>query len=232
MFIAPVNNINNINPAAKKLVFGHGHKNNSNYSSGQKAIITGMSILGVLAGAAVAAKFKGYSLKPSKMFSNIKNSYFLKSDFKAEEVVTMGAGSILGGLAAGYIVDKDTHNRRAKKREALMQIGNVAIPIFTVDLLVDKTLKNSSKWAKAIGGASGIVIGVTLANIIMNKVNNWIFNENNARNVKFTDYSVHLDDAVVAANYISKSKVVKAIGRLVPAALVIPGLEVGKKTVN
>ena len=212
--------------------FGHGNNSKNNYTLKQKAFVAGMSALGVFSSLAIFAKCKGYSLKPSKMFSDLKNSYLATTDFKWQEVVGMGAGSVAGGLAAGYIIDKNPENRKAKNREALMQIGNVSIPIITVDLFVDKALKNASKWTKALGGLCGLVVGVTIANIIMNKINNLIFNENNGRGVKLTDYTVHLDDAVVAANYISKEKIIHAIGRLVPIALMIPGNEVGKKTAN
>ena len=33
-----------------------------------------------------------------------------------------------------YIIDKNPDNRKAKRREAVMQMGNISIPILTVDL--------------------------------------------------------------------------------------------------
>ena len=218
-----------------KVKFGHGDCcNNSSYSTKEKIAITSCATLGVLASIAAMAKHAGYSLNPSKIFKNIKKSYLATTDFKAKEVIIMGAGSCLGGLAGGYLVDKNPANRKAKRREALMQIGNVSIPIITVDLLVDKLLKKKSEGVRAIAGLCGVAIGVTISNILMNKINNIIFREKKGegRGVKVTDYSAHLDDVVVAASYISKANWVHAIGRLVPAALVIPGLEVGHKQAN
>jgi len=238
MLVSPVNlnKINNNNCLNKtEAAFGHGiNSKESPYSAKQKAIITATSTLGVLASIALLAKHAGYSLKPSKMFKNIKKSYLATADFEAKEVIAMGAGSCLGGLAGGYIVDKNKDNRRAKRRETIMQMGNVSIPILTVALLIDKIFKNKSKGFKAIAGLAGVGIGVALSNIIMNKLNNYIFDEgkNDGRKMKVTDFSAHLDDVVVAAHYISKADWVHAIGRLVPAALVIPGLEIGHKTAD
>ena len=239
MLVLPVNMTNtkcNTDSETRNPCFGHEHSSmkDSPYKPSEKALIAGMSALGVLGSLALLSKGAGYSLKPSKMFKDIKNSYLAKIDFEAKEVVAMGAGSCIGGLAAGYIIDKDKANRRAKLRESLMQIGNVSIPIITVDLLVDKIFKKQTKMARAFIGLVGVGIGVVLGNIIMNKINNLIFDEgkDTSRKIKITDFSAHLDDVVVAASYISKSNLVHAIGRIIPAALVIPGLEVGNKTAN
>ena len=214
--------------------FGHSHRliRESGYKPSEKSLITGMSILGVAGSLAILAKCAGYSLKPSKIFKNIKNSYLAKVDFEAKEVIAVGAGSCLGGLVAGFMIDKNKDNRKAKLRESLMQIGNVSIPILTVHLMSKKIFGKASDAVRAFAGLGGVAIGVILANLIMNRLNNLIFNEpsGNGRKIKLTDFSAHLDDVVVAAHYIApKSKFVHAIGRIVPAALIIPGLEVGNK---
>jgi hypothetical protein len=218
--------------------FGHSHsaiKNNS-YKPKEKAIIAGTSILGVLGALAVLAKGAKYSLSPAKMFKNVKDSYVFKADYEWKEIITLGAGSCLGGLAGGFIVDKNKQNRKAKVRESIMQIGNVSIPILTVDLMVNRIFKNKSEGIKALAGLGGVGIGVFLANIIMNGLNRIIFKEKDnksSRGIQLTDFSAHLDDVVAAAHYIApKSKLVHAIGRIVPAVLVIPGLEVGNKTAD
>ncbi len=101
--------------------------------------------------------------------------------------------------------------------------------------MTQKIFGKASEGIRAIAGLAGVGIGVFLANIIMNRLNRLIFREKEdmSRGVQLTDFSAHLDDVVVAAHYIApKSKLVHAIGRIVPAALVIPGLEVGNKTIN
>lgn len=224
MQINPVNlNINN-------QAFGHGHSfSDSDYSRKKKTIVAATTALGVAVSSAVLAKHAGYSLKPSKMFKNIKNSYLAKVDFHDKEVITLGAGSCLGGLSGGYIVDKNPENRRSKNREALMQIGNISIPILTVEQFA-KIGEKFGKLTKGIAAVAGIFVGVHLANFLMNKLSNFVFqNKNDERDVKATDFSAHVDDMVVAASYISDNKYVHSIARIVPIALMIPGFEVGIK---
>lgn len=200
------------------------------YSKGQRAVVAGMATLGTAASCAILAKRAGYSLKPSKMFNfkNIKNSFLAKVKYHDEQVIPIGVGSILGGLAGGYMIDKDPKARKEKRREALMQVGNVSIPILTVDFLSEK-LGKYGKVAKTCGAVAGIFAGVYLANVIMNRVNNFIFRQKEGRDMKITDFSAHVDDAVVAASYVSSSPIVNGIARIIPLALMIPGNEVGNK---
>ena len=207
--------------------FGETEQKNP-YSKKQRAVVGGMSALGTAVSCAILAKKAGYSLKPSKMFKNIKNSYLAKVHYHDEQVIPIGVGSVLGGLAGGYMIDKDKHARKEKRREALMQIGNISIPILTVDFLSGK-LKKYGKVAQRTGAVAGIFAGVYLANIVMNRVNNFIFRQKEGRDMKITDFSAHLDDAVVAASYVSQHPIVHAISRVIPAALMIPGNEVGNK---
>lgn len=207
--------------------FGEQDSKNT-YSKGQKAVVAGMAALGTAASCAILAKRAGYSLKPNKMFKNIKNSYLAKVKYHDEQVIPIGVGSILGGLAGGYMIDKDPKARKEKRREALMQVGNVSIPILTVDFLSEK-LGKYGKVAKTCGAVAGIFAGVYLANVIMNRVNNFIFRQKEGRDMKLTDFSAHVDDAVVAASYVSSSPIVNGIARIIPLALMIPGNEVGNK---
>lgn len=215
-----------LNTSAK--TFGH-HHIKSDYTTGQKAVIAATTAIGVAASAAILAKKAGYSLKPSKIFSNIKNSYLAKVEFHDKEVISLGAGSCIGGLAGGYLVDKNPNNRRSKNREAVMQIGNIAIPILTVERFAEIGEKYG-KTAKGIAATAGIFVGVYLANFLMNKFSNLVFqNKSDERDVKATDFSAHLDDMVVAASCISDNKYVQGIARIIPIALTIPGFEVGTK---
>lgn len=212
--------------------FGHRtSEKKSPYSKKDKLIIAGMTTLGTAASCAILAKRAGYSLNPSKMFKNIKNSYLAKVVYHDEEVIPIGIGSALGGLAGGYMVDKNPENRRAKRRETLMQIGNVSIPILTVDFL-SKKCKKYGKVAQACGAIGGIIGGVYLANFAMNKLNDLLFRSKTDRGIKATDFSAHLDDTVVAASYISSSPIVHWIARIIPIALMCAGNEVGNKTAN
>ena len=150
----------------------------------------------------------------------------------------MGLGTCLGGLAGGYLIDKNPNNRKAKRREAVMQLGNISIPILAVDLTnrLNNKLKVSEETVKGksvrtVSSLVAIVAGIYLANFIMNKLSNTVFNERaNERGVKGTDLFPHIDDVLAAAQYIDeKSDIAHKIARIVPFALMVAGNEVGNK---
>ena len=232
MQITPISyNVENNSIQASSNSFGLGHRKPAYYSKKDKAVVATTTALGVSVAAAVLAKKAGYSLKPSKMFKNIKNSYLAKVKYEWPEVIALGAGSCLGGLTGGYIIDRDKGNRRAKNREALMHFGNISIPILTVGALVDNVFKESKPLAKAVAGIGGVIGGIYLANFVMNKLCNLLFQDkSNERGVEVTDLPAHLDDVVVAANYISDAKPIKLLGRIIPLALMVAGNEVGTHT--
>ena len=234
-----------------KISFGHHHdKQESSYSTKEKLMVCATSVLGVGIAMAGLAKPAGYSLKPSKIFKHFKswgdfkNSYIMQVEYEAKEVITIGAGTCLGGLLGGYMIDKDPANRKAKTREAVMQMGNISIPILTVAGLASWT-KKYGKVINSFASLGAVFIGVYLANILMNKLGDLLFNnKQQTRGVKVTDFSAHLDDFVLASSYIfpkqkdasgiksftkTMGDIVHSVGRLVPAALVIPGYEIGKK---
>ena len=228
-----------------------GHNNpwaDSPYNNKEKYIVAGTTALGVFAGMACHAKYKGYSLNPKKMFKNIKNSYWNKIDFDDVPVIAMGAGSCLGGLTGGFLIDKDKENRKAKLREALLQMTNVSLPIiFTVygaklgrkigNKYWDKNRPKDlytfrTKIPQAVAAITSLFAGVFTANVVANKINEKIFNQGKGRPVQASDFSAHLDDFCVAAKQITDSKPTHYISRLVPFALMIAGNEVGNTTVE
>lgn len=194
----------------------------------EKAIVAATSALGVGASLAVLAKGSGYSLNPSKMFKNFKKSYICTTPFLAEQIIPLGVGTCVGGLIGGFIIDKNKDDRKAKLREAVMQLGNISIPISTVALFNKLCLKYG-KLAQSVGSLAGIFTGVYLANFLMNKLGNLLFNNRNERGVKLIDFSAHVDDLLAGASYISTAEWVQNIARIVPVVLVLPGLEVGTR---
>lgn len=236
MHLNPINYNKNIHNKdfKKEASFKHKSSNKNNYSKKDKVIVATTTALGVCASLAALAKCKGYSLNPKKMFKNIKNSYLAKVKYEMKEVIAIGAGSCLGGLAGGYLIDKNKENRKAKQREALMHFGNISIPIIIVDLLVDKVFEKAKPMQKAVAGLLGVTAGIFVANIIMNKFCNLLLNDkSNERGVKLTDLPAHLDDVAVSAGYIfPKSNFVHKLTRIIPLALMVAGNEVGAKTVN
>ena len=118
--------------------FGHVHLE-SPYPNNKRAVVAGMTAIGTALSCAVMAKRGGYSLNPKRMFKNIRHSYLSKVFYDDKQVIPIGIGSSLGGLAGGYMIDNNKNNRKAKRRETLMQIGNISIPIVIVDFI-------SKKW--------------------------------------------------------------------------------------
>ena len=251
-----------INPVSRnqnRTAFGHNNPwADSPYSNAKKFIVAGSTAVGAFAGMACHAKYKGYSLNPKKIFgtslkpkdiyNKIKKSYWNKIDFDDGPVISIGAGSCLGGLAGGYLIDKDKENRKAKKREAFLQMTNITLPIvFTVKMsewghkLGNKYWDKSrtkgletfrTKLPQGIFAMTGLFAGVFTANVVANKINELIFHQGKGRPVQASDFSAHLDDFCVTARQISKSKLTDYIQKLVPIALMIAGNEVGNTTVE
>ena len=140
-----------------------------------------------------------------------------------------------------FWIDKNKANRKAKRREAVMQIGNISIPIGTValtDLLLN-TLKVNKKTTKgksirAISSLGAIAGGIYLANFAMNKISNKIFKESsNERGVKGTDLFPHIDDILASGEYIlPNNNYIRLASRIVPFALMVAGNEIGNKKAN
>jgi len=215
--------------------FGHGGDPfwQSDYSTKDKFIVAGTTALGVAGSLAIMTKLQGTKFNLKEFSKYLKNA-----DFLFKEIVAMGIGTCLGGLAGGYIIDNNPQNRKAKRREAVMQIGNITIPIGTValtNLLCDK-LKVNPKSAKGqatrtVACLGAIIVGIYLANFAMNKLSNAIFrNKTEERDVKATDLAPHFDDVLASAKYIApNSQAVHYVSRLVPFALMVAGNEVGNK---
>lgn len=215
--------------------FGHEGKAfwKSDYATKEKLVVAGTTALGVTTSLLALSKYRGYKLNP-KSFWNYINT----TKIKATEVVSMGLGTCLGGLAGGYIIDKNPANRRAKRRETVMQIGNISIPILTVDLtdrlcnkLKVSEVTTKGKVVRAVASIGAIIAGIYIANFAMNKISNALFkDDSNERGIKGTDLFPHVDDLLASAQYIDeKSNIAHKIARIVPLALMVPGNEIGNK---
>lgn len=225
--------------------FGHGNPwSDSPYNKKEQAVIATTTALGVAASLALLAKSEGYSLNPKKMFKNFKNSYFYKVEYDEKPVIGIGAGSCLGGLLGGYMVDHDKENRKAKLRETLLQVTNISVPILFVvyaaklgkkfgQKFLEKGRRETlrTKIPKAIGAIAGLFAGVYTGNIVGNKINEKIYHKGKGRPVQASDFSAHLDDFCLAAQQISDNNLVHLVSRCIPFALMIAGNEVGNKTI-
>lgn len=239
MQLTPVSlKLNNNQPNSQNArSFKHGHSDsNNNYTIKQKAIVASTTALGVLTGLVLLARKHEKSFSPKKIFQ-----YFKKAEFDEPEVITMGAGSCLGGLTGGFAIDKDKENRKAKLREAIIQMANITIPIVYVAAFASygekvgknylKNIPHADAVTKAIGGVVGLLSGMYTGNTVTNAINDKIFKKKAERPVKASDFSAHIDDFCLAARQINdKSKFVNFVSMCIPFALNVAGNEVGTKT--
>lgn len=209
-------------------------------------------VLGILSSLALLAKTSKnhYSLNPKKMFTTpLKNTFLGKEPFEVKEVLSIGAGSCLGGLLGGALFDKKS-NFQAKKREALIQYTNISLPILTVAAFskvgkfiqnkLPKTLENGTNVQKMLymtpkiaSSLVGLGVGIIVGNKTANKINNKVFHRNDNRPVEIGDFSAHLDDICMASSYISRDNfITKSASRVIPLALTVAGTEIGCKQEN
>lgn len=209
------------------------------------------SALGVGASLMLLAKLsKGhnYTINPLKMFrGSIKDSYLAKTEYKTKQIVTIGAGSILGGLAGGAIFGKK-EDSQARLREGIVQIANISAPIALVQALSwagntvsgklmpnwcnsKNLLKQAvTKLPAAAGAMTGLISGMVIGNKLSNKFNEKVFHKKDDRPIKWEDFSAHVDDIGVAATFVAPDNILtKTISRVIPAALVVAGFETGTK---
>jgi hypothetical protein len=216
------------------------------------------SAIGAITGVAVAlsiiTKRHGINLfKNNKMPNLMKPSTWKigNIEYKPTEIVGLAGGSVAGGLAAGATLDPN--NKKAKYREALQQmVGNIIIPVYTVTVaskFVEKNknklklpqIKSQSKPAKITNKVlenlpiAGIPLAALAAsaiagNWIANKMSHAIFNVQDHRKIKISDFAGHVDDVCLAAMLVSpENQIGKTAARIIPAALVVPGYQTGIK---
>lgn len=228
-------------------------------TSNKKKIAIGMfSALGVAASMMLLAKFdksKKYSLNPKKIFNgSLKEiwdkSYLKNATYKSKQIIAMGAGSTLGGLIGGTLLDKK-ENLQAKTREAIVQFTNISMPIVFVEGLSNAGKYVSSKimpnWDKSpsflkkavsklppvIGSMGGLMAGMYIGNKFSNKVNELIFKKKDDRPIEVTDFSAHIDDICVAATFVAENNpLTRLVSRFIPCALMVAGNEIGSKKEN
>ncbi len=216
------------------------------------AVSSGLGVAAALAVLAKTASWKNFSLNPLKIINTkIKDTYLYQAKFEEKEIISMAAGSIVGGLAGGIIIDERSNNNKAeiksKVGEAIIQFGNACVPILTVglgartgDKIETQILKNTSnhneqalRWAAKLPKIALILGGLAIGMIIGNKAANYLkkialdCDEN--RKIKPADMFMHWDDLCIAASFISDGPIVQGFARLVPLAMLMAGYQVGCK---
>ena len=177
---------------------------------------------------------------------------FSKLNYEENDILLIGAGSVLGGLTGGLLADKNKENRNPKLREASQQFfGSMLCPISILAVANKKLeksgfklpqIKSDSKLAKAANVALGalpkvavtigsLIAGMEIGNKIMNKVNNKIFKEEVKHDVHASDYLVHADDLCLAANLLLKDtkSISMVTSKALPATFLLAGTKTGSQ---
>ena len=208
----------------------------------------GLGVIGSLMLLAKLDRKHNYTINPLKMFKgDLRKSFLAETEYKTAKIVTIGAGSILGGLAGGKLFG-DKKDTNARLREGIVQIANITFPIAIVEalsyggtLLSSKLMPNwvksenffkqaATKLPPAAGAMVGLLSGMYLGNKYSNKLNEKLFNKKDNRPIELTDFSAHVDDIGVAATFVAPNNIIiKGISRLIPAALLVAGYESGTK---
>lgn len=144
----------------------------------------------------VALKYMGFKAKAKEILKSFDIEYGLK------EMLFTGFGSIAGGLSGGLIFNKD-EDKKCKIKESVFQAGNIVIPTSIVAGLLKLTEKCKNPKAilpKIAAVIAGIGLGMPLAAVISNKINNTIMDKDTPckRKLRVKDCFVHVDDLVGA----------------------------------
>ncbi len=271
MKINSINNFSNNNQTFFNHNKSSGEKSTSkNESSVLKTGVLISSAIGSGIALAAIAKRQGFSLSPKKIKNTpIKDFAIFRigdknnpqkklMEIEEKEILTLAAGSILGGLAGGAAID--SKNMKAKYREALTQaVGNVLIPVGFVgtvsriykhyeqaiqnimpQIKSEKNvfIKNVNKLLKnipAIGlTTSALIAGIYTGSKTTNYINEKFFGQKHERKIKSTDFAPHVDDLCLAVTLMGSknSPIASTITRTVPLFLTVPGYQVGKAQEN
>lgn len=220
--------------------------NDKNY----KRKVVAASIAGSAIGIAGAVAGIYAMAKKGNPAAGLKNLSYNEKD-----VLLIGAGSVIGGLAGGLAADGKKENVKPKLREASQQfLGNMLCPIGLLaagNKILEKTnfklpkINSNSKPAQIINGVTSVlpkvvitvaslVGGMEIGNKVMNKVNNKIFKEDVKHDVNVEDYFVHADDLCLTANMLLKdARVISRLtSRVLPATFIVAGSKTGMQGIK
>lgn len=240
--------VNTVNIISKYNQAKIAHGNNAtddNLSRKQKTIVLATSALGTFSMLAICAKKQKINL--------FKLKELKKLDIGTKEIFALATGSLVGGLGAGLILDKQ--NRQNKYRESLQQlVGNIAFPIAFVSIFNSAYKKIEPKIPipkfrnkvlnaviksvpPVVATAVGLLTGIVIGNKIANTLNNKLFKENEHRKVHISDFAAHVDDTLLGVTLVTKNLVASptsivstTASKLIPPALVVPGYVTGTAT--
>ena len=205
-----------------------GCQHTDNISNASKLAIAGFSILGTLVSLAVIRKYQ----TQKSLLECCKK--ILSVDYGLKEMLLVGAGSVLGGLAGGIVFDKK-ESKLNKVKEAVYQFVNIAVPTCLVAKLLAITNRNknlNNKLSKFIAIIAGVGVGMPVGAYISNQINNLFIDNKHKyeRKLSLRDCFVHIDD-IFAAIILMKIPQLQGlnVGKALPALYAMCGYQSGTK---
>ena len=189
-------------------------------------LATSVATVGLTAGAVLYKASKGQGFKLSQFHYNDK------------QLIGIGAGAVLGGLAGGALFDDNKKNMKYKYKEALHQFfGNILAPIAVLTVaskgleatkILNKVKPVTGKIIESAVTIGSLITGMHLGNGLVSKVTDKIYNEKDTHKIKLEDYSVHADDLCMAISHIGKGSVISRIAaHCLPFAFLLSGYKTG-----
>ena len=146
----------------------------------------------IVASGSVAA-----TLLPMIYFAKRQNAKIYNLNFGLKEMITVGAGSIFGGVAAGILSDK-SKNHKNKINEGIFQFFNATVPPLVFAGLTKIQEKTKFAKNKAVSILNTIV-GLTGGMFLAAKVSNLVIDPYDKvpdRKLTMKDAVVNIDDAL------------------------------------
>lgn len=188
-----------------------------------------LAVAGAIIGAAIPTVIiarKQYPWLKADSFKNVLKH--LDIEYQLPEILTVGMGGLIVGLAGG-LVDRKEKNKLKKLEEGTFQAMNLIIPTFLVSKamkICQNTKSLNHPLAIAIGTLGGVFVGVNIAVMLSNMVDKKVFNKyecNPDRKFRSRDLVVHVDD-LISALALAKAPYINTV---LPAVFAWNGYEVG-----
>lgn len=223
-----IKKINNNTPQYKTLnSFSHNNKPQNRYLSyryHQTRESERKEAVRALTGAVIGTAI------PLLFFAKKQNKNIFKLNYGLKEIITVSAGSIIGGVLGGRI-DNDKFDQRQKVNEGIFQFANTAIPAAMVAGF-SKLASNIKLLNNNIGKAGAIIGGIITGMFTAAKVSNFICDPKDKvpdRKLTIKDSLANVDDAL-SALAMTDSPVLNKIpvGPILPLVYILCGYRAGE----
>jgi hypothetical protein len=237
--VGNVHRFNNWGESVANPVFARNDLLTNNKNKVSEKTKTGVFVTTALATAAGLALIMKYQKVPFKNLFKLKipTDSTKNLHIAEKEIGLLGGASAVGGLLGGAIFDDKKHFK-SKVQEVLSQlVGNVAVPLGFVSAAsrickkckVDKLGKVTAGFVRVLATFAALGIGIPTGNKVGDFINSKLYKKEVDRKIKASDFAPHVDDLALAVTLMAGDGILKNVmTRLVPIALLMPGLEIGR----